>query len=308
MRRAVLIAGATASGKSDLGEAVARAIGGEVICADARQVFRELEIGTGKPTPEERAALPHHLFDALALGERPSAGWFAREAGLVAEAMFARGVTPVFVGGSGLYVRALTEGLHALPAHDPVTRAGLMQELQARGPEALHERLAGLDPEGAARIGSGDRQRIVRALEVHATSGRALSDWHAGGARQALAATWHIFLVQWESAELSDRIAQRTHAMFAGGLIAETQALLEAGKGAALAALHAIGYDEALNVLAGGADRAAAELRTTQRTRQLAKRQRTWFRHQLHGHELPGQEGTERLRDVILRSVEAFGA
>ena len=308
MRRAVLIAGATASGKSDLGEAVARAIGGEVVCADARQVFRELEIGTGKPTPEERAVLPHHLFDALALGERPSAGRFAREAGRVAEGLFARGVTPVFVGGSGLYVRALLEGLHALPEHDPVAREALMQELAAMGPEALHQRLAQLDPDGASRIEPGDRQRIVRALEVHSTSGRSLSDWHAEGARSGLAAHWHVFLVQWDSAELSERITLRTQAMFDGGLIAETQSLLEAGKGAALASLHAIGYDEALAVLAGRTDRAAAVIRTTQRTRQLAKRQRTWFRHQLRARGLLGQEGAKRLRDVILRSLEEPGA
>jgi tRNA dimethylallyltransferase len=308
MRRAILIAGATASGKSDVGEAVARAIGGEVVCADARQVFGELEIGTGKPTPAERAALPHHLFDALTLGERPSAGWFAREAGCVAEDLFARGVTPVFVGGSGLYVRALLEGLHALPEHDPAAREALMQELAAAGPEALHQRLAQLDPDAASRIEPGDRQRIVRALEVHATSGRALSDWHADGPRSGLAAHWHVFLVQWDSAELGERIVRRTHAMFEGGLIAETQGLLAAGKGASLAALHAIGYDEALDVLAGRADGQAARLRTTQRTRQLAKRQRTWFRHQLKARNLAGREGTGRLRDTILAGLSGAGA
>lgn len=303
MRRAVLIAGATASGKSELGEAVARAIGGEVVCADARQVFRELEIGTGKPTRAERTALPHHLFDALTLGERPSAGWFARAAAHVAEALFARGVTPVFVGGSGLYIRALLEGLHALPAHDAATRATLMGELAVLGPEALHERLAALDPGGAARIEPGDRQRIVRALEVHATSGRALSDWHAESARAPLAAQWHPFLVHWDAATLRERIAQRTHAMYEGGLVTEAQLLLAAGHGEALAELHAIGYDEAMGLLAGRISREEAELRTTQRTRQLAKRQRTWFRHQLAAELLPGQEGVEQLQARVLASL-----
>jgi tRNA dimethylallyltransferase len=198
--------------------------------------------------------------------------------------------------------------LHALPEHDQVAREALMQELGAMGPEALHQRLAQLDPDGASRIEPGDRQRIVRALEVHATSGRSLSDWHADGPRSGLAAQWHVFLVQWDSAELSERITRRTQAMFDGGLIAETQSLLEAGKEAALASLHAIGYDEALDVLAGRQERQAAQLRTTQRTRQLAKRQRTWFRHQLKARTLAGQEGTGRLRDAILEGLSASGA
>ena len=292
MRKAIVLAGATASGKSELGEAVAAAVGGEVVCADARQVFRDLEIGTGKPTPAERAERPHHLFAALALGERPSAGWYAREASAVCESLFARGVTPVLVGGSGLYLRALLEGLHRLPPHDAAVRADLMRELATLGAAALHARLAGLDPAAAARIEPGDRQRIVRALEVQTTSGRPLSSWHAEEAREPLAADFRVFLVEWDPAALRARIALRTEAMFAGGLVEETAALLAAGSGEALAALHAIGYDEAAGLLAGRLDAATARERTVQRTRQLAKRQRTWFRHQLRAELLAGAAGT----------------
>lgn len=289
-RALVAVVGATATGKSDLGEALARALGGEVVCADARQVFRELEAGTGKPSPAERAALPHHLFDALSLEERPSAGWFARAAGGACEAVFARGRVPVLVGGSGLYVRALLEGLHAAPPHDPAVRARLAGELAAEGPEALHARLAAVDPATAARLAPGDRQRVTRALEVYESSGRPLSAWHAGGARGALAADARLVEVTCPPPALAARIERRTAAMFAGGLLEETRALLSAGRGESLARLRAIGYDEAMAVVRGAltVERAAEE--TNRRTRQLAKRQRTWFRHQAGAAALAARE------------------
>lgn len=292
-RTLVAVVGATATGKSDLGEALARALGGEVVCADARQVFRELERGTGKPAPSERAALPHHLFDALALEERPSAGWYARAAGEACEAVFARGRMPVLVGGSGLYLRALLEGLHPEPPHDTAVRARLRAELEERGAEALHARLARVDPATAARLAPRDRQRVTRALEVHETSGRPLSEWHAGGAREGLAADARLLEVACAPAALAGRIERRTAAMFAGGLVEETRALREAGRGEALARLRAIGYDEALALLDGTRTLAAAIEATNRRTRQLAKRQRTWFRHQVEAARLPAQERWE---------------
>ncbi len=290
-RALVAVVGATATGKSDLGEALARALGGEVVCADARQVFRELETGTGKPSPAERAALTHHLFDALALEERPSAGWFARVAGAACEAVFARGRVPVLVGGSGLYVRALLEGLHAAPPHDAAVRARIAGELEAQGPEALHARLAAVDPATAARLAPGDRQRVTRALEVYESSGRPLSAWHADGARGALAADARLVEVTCPPAVLAERIERRTAGMFAGGLVEETRALLSAGRGEALARLRAIGYDEAMAVVRGSStvERAAEE--TNRRTRQLARRQRTWFRHQAVAAPLGAREG-----------------
>jgi tRNA dimethylallyltransferase len=292
-RTLVAIVGATATGKSDLGEQVARAIGGEVVCADARQVFRELETGTGKPAPSERAALPHHLFDALALEDRPTAGWYARAAREACESVFARGGTPVLVGGSGLYLRALLEGLHPEPPADPAARARVRAELEAAGPEALHSRLARVDPETAARLAPQDRQRVSRALEVFEASGRPLSWWHANAEREPFAVEARLVEVVCEPAELSARIETRTRSMFEGGLLEETRALAEAGRERALEALKAIGYDEALGLLRGRHSRAEAEERTNRRTRQLAKRQRTWFRHQVSAVPLPACEKWE---------------
>jgi len=292
-RTLVAVVGATATGKSDLGEALAAGLGGEVVCADARQVFRELEIGTGKPTPAERARLPHHLFDALSLEERPSAGWYARRAREACEEIFARGAAVVLVGGSGLYVRALLEGLHEEPPGNPEVRERLRGELETEGPEVLHARLAGLDPPTAARLAPRDRQRITRALEVYEASGRPLSWWHEHARRTPLDADVRSLEVTCPAASLRERIERRTRAMFAGGLVEETRALVEGGRGQALRSLKAIGYDAVLGLLAGVLTREAAMAVTDLRTRQLAKRQRTWFRHQGGGARLDARDRWE---------------
>ncbi len=304
-RRIVVVAGATATGKTGLGEALADALGGAVVCADARQVFAELEVGTGKPTPAERAARPHHLFDALSLGERASAGRWAKLARATCEALLARGVTPVLVGGSGLYLSALMRGLHDEPPHDPDFRAALLARLAAEGPEALHSRLAEVDPGTAARLGARDGQRITRALEVFETSGRTLADWHAAAPRNALAADWRTLELTCAPGELDQRIATRTHGMFDAGLVEETAALVGSGRGEALAALRAIGYDEAMDLSAGRCDRGDAEARTNRRTRQLAKRQRTWFRHQLDAVRM--NAGEWPAEDLPARALAALG-
>jgi len=275
------IVGATATGKTGLAEELADALDAEIVCCDSRQVFAELEIGTGKPTPAERAARPHHLFDALSLGSHPSAGWYARAAREACAAIRARGRTPLLVGGSGLYLRAVREGLAPTPPHDAQVRARLRAELETSGPGPLHARLQRVDPETAARVGERDRQRIVRALEVAEASGRPLSWWHARTPEPEPAEAWRVVEVVVEPAELRGRIAQRTGWMFAHGLIEETEALLERGAGEPLAQLQAIGYDEARAVIEGSLSRDEARASVNLRTAQLAKRQRTWFRHQV---------------------------
>src|SRR6185369_1837195 len=144
--RVLAIVGATATGKTAVAEAAAEALGGEIVCADSRQLYRELEVGTGKPTREERAAIPHHLFDALELGERSTAGGYAAAAASVCGDILARGRLPVLVGGSGLYLAALTDGLSEEPPHDPELRARLEAEAARLGVPALHARLQSVDP------------------------------------------------------------------------------------------------------------------------------------------------------------------
>ena len=275
------IVGATATGKTALAEAVAQALGGEIVCADSRQVFREIEIGTGKPSRAERALRPHHLFDALALGDRATAGWYAGAAREACAAIHARGRTPVLVGGSGLYLDAAMRGLAAEPPHDPAIRARLRAERATRGAEALHRRLAAADPETARHLDPRDAQRVARALEVLEASGRPLSAWHAGGREGAVAGAWRVVEVTCPPRALAARIERRTRWMFEAGLIDETRALVAAGLRVPLERLRAVGYDEALAVLDGGLVPSEARARVNLRTRQLAKRQRTWFRHQI---------------------------
>ncbi len=288
MRRLIALAGATATGKTAIGEVLAEAVGGAVVCADARQVYRELEIGTGKPTPAQRAARPHALFDLWSLGERVSAGAWARAATEACERLLTAGVTPVLVGGSGLYVSALERGLHPEPPKDPALRAELEREWTATGAEAMHARLASLDRAAAASLKARDRQRVLRALEIVSSSGHVLAWWRDRARQSPLDAEWRTFEVTCAPARLAERIAARTVTMWREGLLDEVRGIVAAGKGPALRRLGAIGYDEALDVLEGTSTEAVARERMDQRTRQLAKRQRTWFRHQLRATTVEG--------------------
>lgn len=282
MRRTIIaVVGATATGKTAVGDAVARQLGGEVVCADARQVLRELELGTGKPTPEERTAQPHHLFDLLSLGEHPTAGGWARAAAATCEACFERGTAPVLVGGSGLYLAALQRGLHPEPSKDAQVRAELEAECAAVGVVAMHEQLRARDAAAAARLSPRDRQRVLRALEIVRVGGQPLAWWRAQPRETMLQAEWQTYELVWDPRVLAARIAARTRAMWEQGLLAETQSLVVAGFETALRQLAAIGYDEALERISGCMTEGLAETRMNERTRQLAKRQRTWFRHQM---------------------------
>lgn len=302
--RLLALVGATATGKTAIGEALAEKVGGAVVCADARQVYRELEIGTGKPTPIERAARPHLLFDLATLGERISAGSWARAATEACQKLFADGVTPVLVGGSGLYVSALERGLHPEPPKDPERRAELEREWSERGPEAMHAKLAVLDPAAAASLRPRDRQRVLRALEIVGSSGRTLEWWRESARSTPLAAEWRTFEVTCTPAILGERIARRTAAMWRDGLLEETRAIVAAGKGPALRRLAAIGYDEALDVLEGTTTPELAQESMDRRTRQLAKRQRTWFRHQLRATTVEGTpDEADRIAARIARDA-----
>jgi tRNA dimethylallyltransferase len=319
--RIVAIVGATATGKTEVGERVATALGGEVVCADSRQVFRELEIGTGKPTSAERAARPHHLFEALSIAPPPagrepvtkdrggapraSAGWYAAAARAACSDIHARGRVPVLVGGSGLYLAAARRGLAPTPPVDPGIRSRLHAELAVEGAPALHARLAALDPATASRLDPRDRQRVTRALEVRESTGRPLSWWHAQRAAPAVEGDWRAFELAVPAARLRARIETRTRWMFEHGLVEETAALIASGCGTALARLRAVGYDEAAALLAGSLGYPEAVARTTLRTAQLAKRQRTWFRHQGDADAFDAEANDSA--DLARRVIAALG-
>lgn len=300
-RTVVVLAGTTATGKTALGEALAAALRGVVICADARQLFAELDLGTGKPSAAERAAQPHALFDRWHLGDAVSAGEWARAAAAECETALGAGRTPVLVGGSGLYLRALLEGLHGTPARDAAVRAELEAAVARDGLAAAHARLGELDPVTAARLAVRDRQRILRALEVVLVTGEPLSARHTEPRMPVLAARSRVIELFDTLPAIEQRIALRTRWMFASGLLEETRRVVDSGAGEALEALRAIGYDEALAHLGGECSLDDAIARTDLRTRQFAKRQRTWFRHQLTAMRLPVEGRTvPALRDAAL--------
>jgi len=297
------LVGATATGKTEVGELLAEALGAEIVCADSRQMFRELDVGTGKPSKTERAARPHHLFDAWSIGDSVSAGEYARRAAAVIRQIRSRSRPPLLVGGAGLYLRALRHGLSQEPALDPEERARLRADLAAQPVEALHARLASQDPERAGRLRRRDRQRITRALEVVELSGRPLGWWHARPPQPPLVGEWRVVELCTPPAELARRIERRTSWMFANGLLDEARAVREAGLESELRRLRAVGYDEALELLEGRLSREQAEALTALRTRQLAKRQRTWFRHQFASERLEteGKNPDSLARDALAR-------
>lgn len=274
----VVIGGPTAAGKTALALALAEYFPLEVVSADSRQVYRLMDIGTAKPSPAEREQVPHHLLDVVWPDEPFDAAQFARQADLAVAGIIARGRLPVLVGGTGLYIRALTAGLAAVPPADPAVRRRWEECAAEQGGAVLHRRLAGVDPQTAARLHPNDCVRLVRALEVFELTGVPLSAWHAGhGFRQPryrlLKLALHV-----EREELYRRIDVRAAAMFAGGLVEETATLLAAGYAADLKSLQTIGYREAVRLLTGACTGAEALAELQQATRRYAKRQLTWFR------------------------------
>ena len=276
----LVITGPTAAGKSALALALCRRFPLEIISADAVQVYRGLDIGSAKPDAAERAAAPHHLLDVRDPHETYSAAAFRDDALRLARQITERGRIPALVGGAMFYLHALESGLSAMPAASPELRRRLEAEACAGGWQALHDKLRAVDPAAAARIRPGDRQRIQRALEVHALSGMPLSalQGRRGGA-QLPYRVLRLALAPAERAVLHRRIEQRLDAMLAAGLVEETRTLLAAGTPPQAPGLRAVGYAQACAHLRGACS--GAELRRTAlaATRQLAKRQLGWLRH-----------------------------
>ena len=293
---AIALMGPTASGKTALALDWAVRYGGEIVSVDSALVYRGLDIGAAKPTPAERAAVPHHLIDVRDPWQPYSAAEFAREALAAVEDIVARGGLPILAGGTGLYFRALLEGLAPMPEADPVARAALEAEAAERGWPALHAELATVDPVAAARIHATDPQRIQRALEVYRLSGRSLTDWQRDAAatrRRFPCRTLRLAIAPRDRATLHARIERRFDAMLADGFLDEVRALRAAPELRAhpapldLPAIRAVGYRQAWEFLdsagldgAGGRSYTEYEFRDRAifATRQLAKRQLTWFR------------------------------
>jgi tRNA dimethylallyltransferase len=276
--RVLAVVGPTAAGKSELGVALAQAVGGEVVNADSMQLYRGMDVGTAKLTVEERGGVPHHLLDVWPVTRTATAADYQALCREVVDDLLGRGATPVLVGGSGLYLRAALDELD-FPGTDPGVRAPLEQELAERGAPDLHRRLAELDPAAATRMDPANGRRVVRALEVVEITGR------MPGRMTSYQARYDTCWLGVDRPDLAERIAGRVDRMFDGGLVEEVRALEAQGLREGVTASQALGYKQVLEWLDGhdgddgdGDDEAAVRERTVAATRRYARRQRAWFR------------------------------
>jgi tRNA dimethylallyltransferase len=312
LSKAVLIAGPTASGKSALALELAQKTGGIVINTDSMQVYRDLRIITARPTPEEEAMVPHRLYGHVDASVNFSAGAWVADAGKVLAEARAERRLPIFIGGSGLYFKALTRGLSAVPPIPAEVRDAVRARLERDGVEALHMELAQHDPVSAERLKPRDRTRIARALEVVEATGRTLPDWHREGLPPLLpSGEFSALFLAPERDQLYARIDARFEAMLGAGAPEEVAALAARKLDPLLPAMKAHGVPALIRYLAGEITREAAAEIGRADTRHYAKRQFTWFRHQLPEFEwvtpeaargwvtsvIPGREANPESRD-----------
>ncbi|PPU36198.1 MULTISPECIES: tRNA (adenosine(37)-N6)-dimethylallyltransferase MiaA [unclassified Xanthomonas] len=304
---AIALMGPTASGKTALALEAAQCWDGEIVSVDSALVYRGLDIGAAKPDAGMRAAVPHHLIDLRDPWQVYSAAEFAADARKAIDDIVARGKLPILAGGTGLYFRALLEGLSQLPEADPAVRASIAAEAEQLGWAGLHAQLAHVDPVAAARIHATDPQRIQRALEVYRVSGRPISYWQAlpPGPRLPVRVL-KVVLAPCERAVLHARIEHRLDAMLAQDFLAEVRQLRALPQMQAVAApldlpaVRAVGYRQAWEYLDGAGSLAEFRDKAVQATRQLAKRQLTWLRGELDARWFDPERDRHQLDDALV--------
>ncbi len=303
---AIALMGPTASGKTAAAIELARRHGGEIVSVDSALVYRGLEIGAAKPDQAERAGIPHHLLDLRDPWQSYSAAEFAADAAAAVRDIVARGRLPILAGGTGLYFRALLQGLSPMPEADPALRAQIAADADALGWPALHAQLARVDPAAARRIHATDPQRIQRALEVYRLTGKPISHWQAQpGLARLPARVLKLVLAPAERALLHARIERRFDLMLAAGFLDEVRRLraLPQMSGVAapldLPAIRAVGYRQAWQFLDGQDTAAGFRDKAIFATRQLAKRQLTWLRGELDARWFDPATDDGRLQDAV---------
>lgn len=305
----IVLTGATASGKTALSLALASRFGAEILSCDSVAVYRHMELGTAKPSPAERAAVPHHCLDLYDPPQPCTAGDWARHARHALDDLARRGVLPIVSGGTGLYLRALLDGLHPAPPADPGLRTILRRRVETRTGPHLHRTLTRLDPAAAARIHPNDAPKLIRAIEVSVSARRPMTELWQEPTRDALTGYRVLRLaLAPDRAELYTRINQRAQAMFERGLVEETRGLI-ARFGADCRPFTSLGYAEAASVLRGELQESAAIVLAQQGHRNYAKRQQTWFRREgeLHPtHWLEGAGDSSEVQNRASAAVERF--
>ena len=300
------ILGPTASGKSALALQTSQILGGEIVNCDSMQVHRLLSVGTAKPTRQQQSQVPHHLYDIIDPAEFFSAGQYMVRARGVCQEIAGRGRVPVVVGGTGLYLRGLLEGIFPGPGRSANVRDRLREIARCRGANYLHQLLRKRDPEAFCRIQPGDEKRIVRALEVYWATGKPITDLQARKEPLRGFAILKIGL-NLPRSTLCDRINGRILEMFSSGLIEETKELLARGYRPHSKGFEALGYRHAIAFLEGDLSREMAIGLTQRDTRRYAKRQMTWFRKEAEVHWIPGPGEDDAALEDVLRLVRDHG-
>jgi tRNA dimethylallyltransferase len=304
--RAVAVVGPTATGKSALALALAEAFDGEIVACDSTAVYRGIDIGTDKLEPGQQRGIPHHLVDVADLDETYTAARYATEAAAAIHAIHARGKLPILAGGTGLYYRALVRGMFPGPARDELLRHRLERVADTRGVAALHRWLARVDPESAQRILSGDRKRMIRALEVYLLTGRALTE-HFAETRSPIAGVQMLTMgVTLPRDVLRQRVARRVDAQFDRGVVSEVQRLLDGGLPRAAHALSGLVYRQVLEMLQGVRDEAETRELIVRENVRYAKRQLTWFRKEPSVRWLDGAGDTPAVQQEAVEVVRKF--
>jgi len=295
----IALVGPTGSGKSALAVELAVALGGEIVNCDSMQLYRKLNIGTAKPTARQRGRVPHHLYDVIEPDEVYSAGRYMQEARQICRQIAVRGSTPIVVGGTGLYLRALLEGVFEGPGRTEELRRRLHRIADRRGSAYLHKLLVKRDPQAASRIDPADRIRMVRALEVFFATGAPISRLQP--ARQPFDELEIVKIgLNLPRSDLYARINRRVDEMFQSGLIEEVESLLRQGYSPGLKAFEALGYRAVVQFLKGETAMEEAVESTQRDTRRYAKRQMTWFRREEHMHWIPfAGEDPRALAEVV---------
>jgi len=298
----VAIVGPTASGKSTLAMRLALELGGEIVNCDSMQMIRQLKIGTDKPSPEDRARVKHHLFDRIDVDEFYSAGMYMKEARAVCREIASRKNIPIVVGGTGLYFRALTQGIFEGPGKSERLRERLEKIIKRRGLDFLYDKLKSRDPESASRLEPGDRVRIVRALEIHILTGLPISRIQKE-ARPLTGFQLAAFGLNPPRERLYDRINRRVEEMFQIGLLEEVLSLVQAGYPRGSKGFEALGYRYAFDVLENAMTMQEAIELTQRDTRRYAKRQMTWFRREKGIYWILGSGDSEESLRTVLREI-----
>ncbi|MCP4813892.1 MAG: tRNA (adenosine(37)-N6)-dimethylallyltransferase MiaA [Planctomycetaceae bacterium] len=272
------VTGPTASGKTEIGLQLAQRLDAEVISLDSMAVYQQMDIGTAKPTTQQRQVVPHHLLDVVSAEMDFSLSQYVNEAHLAIDRIRQAGRQVLFVGGTPLYLKSLLRGIYEGPPADWEFREQIEKELEAAGVESLHQRLAQVDPLTAHRLHPHDKRRIIRALEVHKITGQPISHQQEQFDEGQPAEKCRVFVLGWPRPVLHSRIEKRVEAMFAAGLVEEVEKLLEQYQSLSRTASQAVGYREVIEMLQQGTSLEATIERVTIRTRQFARRQETWFR------------------------------